>query len=228
MEHQFKTVAIGGFKREDVLSYFELSAKAHSQELESLQGQLTEESAARTALQEALDGAQSDLAQQVTQTEELQQALNLQQSAVARLEERCAQDAKELAQLRQLVTEQKLQLERLTPDAAAYVTLKDHTAGIELKAHSRAQKITAKATRQAEQLEESVIQWVTQLQEQNGLLCAQLDSRVIAAKEQIAQAEEVLEEVQALVASQMEALVQHTQSYLTDLPETTVGQEELN
>ncbi len=46
---QFRTAAIGGFQKQDVMAYLERSAKEHAQRLAQLQKQLEEARTARTA-----------------------------------------------------------------------------------------------------------------------------------------------------------------------------------
>ncbi len=150
---QFRTAAIGGFQKQDVMAYLERSAKEHAQRLAQLQKQLEEARTARTA------GDEQRLAetQRVSELEEENRKLT---DDLAERETVLAKALAELEELRAKAAELETQVAKLTPAATAYEAVKERAANIELDAHSRAQAIERESREKVKKSEEQVRQWL--------------------------------------------------------------------
>lgn len=152
MEQQFRSAAIGGFNRQDVLTYIETSARAHAQEMEALRQELDQ---AKRDLEDARARAVSaeterdDLAPRAAQMEKSTAELESKRSGLAAAE-------RELKELRARVA-------MLEPKAEAYEAVKDKTAGIELEAHQRARKVVEEAQKEADALRAQTEQWLAKV-----------------------------------------------------------------
>jgi len=130
----FKSVAFGGFDKQDVISYIEKTAKAAAAEQEKLQQEnervKLENEALQKALaeaQEQLSAAQSELASVGAQAETLRAELE-QEAALRKSLEAWKAEAEQLA----------ADVERLRPDAAAYAQFREKIGAIECEARKRA------------------------------------------------------------------------------------------
>ena len=180
MDHPFRSAALGGFNKQDVLSFLEEQAKQSAKAQQTLQGRL--EAAERQS--ETLRQEGEELRQQLEEARrEVETARQSRDSLHVQLEqvnqelsasrEQLSQAAKELEQARRERDEARSQLEELRPDAQAYVQLKERTAGVELEAHRRAQAIQEKAESDAQRTRRQVNQWFQRLgREYDKILCA--------------------------------------------------------
>lgn len=142
---QFRTAAIGGFQKQDVMAYLEKSARDHAQRVAQLQKQLEE---ARSAL---------------TSDGETQQ---VQAQRIATLEaenRRLAGVVAEAEQLRAKIAGLEAEVARLSPAATAYEAVREKAANIELDAHTRAQAIERKSRERVQQDQQRVKQWLAQI-----------------------------------------------------------------
>lgn len=142
---QFRTAAIGGFQKQDVMAYLEKSARDHAQRVAQLQKQLEE---ARSAL--ASDG-------------ETQQTQSQRISALEADNRRLAGAMAEVEQLRAKVAALEADVARLAPAAAAYEAVREKAANIELDAHTRAQAIERKSREKVQQDQQRVKQWMAHI-----------------------------------------------------------------
>ncbi len=149
MEQQFHTALFGGFRRQDVLTYIETTARAHAQDMEVLNTQLDK---ARQQAEEASERA----LQAEAKAAELEPRAAQMEKTTAELEDKRSR----LAAAEREVRELKAELAVLTPKAEAYEAVKDKTAGIELEAHQRAKQVVAEAERQAKQVYDQTEQWL--------------------------------------------------------------------
>ena len=224
MDHPFRSAALGGFNRQDVLDYLEKMSAENAQRQQELQQKLeTAEDAqrqlsAQTAQQEEqLAILRRDRDQLKEQLEQVQQAL-----ASSQAQEEAQESA--LTALRQERDELKARVEVLEPEAAAYETIKDRTAGVELEAHPayetikdrtagveleahcRAQNVLDQANVQAKELRRNMEQWLGRVEREYDALRSEVESTVSHAADKLEKAGKCLEQMTALLADQDVAL----------------------
>ena len=213
MDHPFRSAALGGFNRQDVLDYLEKMSAENAQRQQELQQKLeTAEDAqrqlsAQTAQQEEqLAILRRDRDQLKEQLEQVQQAL-----ASSQAQEEAQESA--LTALRQERDELKARVEVLEPEAAAYETIKDRTAGVELEAHCRAQNVLDQANVQAKELRRNMEQWLGRVEREYDALRSEVESTVSHAADKLEKAGKCLEQMTALLADQDVALEALSQAY---------------
>ena len=206
MDHPFRSAALGGFNRQDVLDYLEKTSAENAQRQQELQQKLeaAEEerrqlSAKTTEQEEQLAILRRDRDQLKEQLEQVQQALNSSQAREEAQEEA-------LAALRQERDTFKSRAEALEPDAAAYEAIKERTAGVELEAHCRAQNVLNQADAQAKELRRNMEQWIGRVELEYDALRSEVESTVSHAADKLEKAGKCLEQITALLADQDVAL----------------------
>ena len=128
----FKSVAFGGFDKQDVIRYIEKSA----QEAAALQQSLQQENESLWAEAEGLRAKVQDL------TSRLTAETALREEAQADLErERTSRQALEAAQAE--AGRLSAELEQLRPEAESYAQFRDRVGDIECEAHKRAAELEA-------------------------------------------------------------------------------------
>jgi len=148
---QFRS-AMGGFNRQDVLTYIDAAAKSHAQDMEQIRAELEQ---TRNQLQEfqaraeAAETQVTELAPRAAQMEKATAELEAKRSALAAAE-------REIKELRAKVA-------MLEPKAEAYEAVKEKTAGIELEAHQRAKQVTDEAQAHAAAIRSQTEQWLTKV-----------------------------------------------------------------
>ena len=213
MDHPFRSAALGGFNRQDVLDYLEKTSAENAQRQQELQQKLeaAEEerrqlSAKTTEQEEQLAILRRDRDQLKEQLEQVQQALNSSQAREEAQEEA-------LAALRQERDTLKSRAEALEPDAAAYEAIKECTAGVELEAHCRAQNVLNQADAQAKELRRNMEQWIGRVELEYDALRSEVESTVSHAADKLEKAGKCLEQITALLADQDVALEALSQAY---------------
>ena len=229
MDHPFRSAAVGGFNRQDVLTYLEERAKLAAQAEQKLQDQLDEVSHQAEALRRERDGLRCELEEA---RRELEAARQRRDSLSAQLEQRgrelsaCQERAegaeRELEQARGERDEARGRLASVTPDAQAYVQLKERTAGVELEAHRRAQAIQAKAEEDAQKARRQVEQWLKRMGREYDALCTQVETTVSHAASELEKAGAGLERLNELMSGQGTALEGVRRAY----DETNLGRPE--
>ena len=126
--YAFKSVAFGGFDKQDVIHYIEQTAK--------------EAAAAQERLQKEKEDLQAEADSLRTQVRELQ--TRLETETALREQERTARQGLEAfkPEAERLAAE----LERLRPEAEAYAQFRDRVGDIECDAHKRAAELEASTT----------------------------------------------------------------------------------
>lgn len=198
-EQQFRSVAFGGFHKQDVLNYIESAAKENAARAEASAKELA---AAKTAA-EALEGEKTALAARV---EEL--AAQLEEKTAALEKAEAERDERNAGLVKAEEERDALQkrVAALEPAAAAYKAVKDRMAGIELEAHCRAQAVENAAMEHVSQAEEELESWLLRVQEGYGRLRADLDAAVSRAAGELEQVNRSLEGVSAEFAAHDAAL----------------------
>jgi len=213
MDHPFRSAAIGGFNRQDVLTYLENITKESAQQKQAVQDEL-EQAQAQAA---RLDGELSELRARFAAAEQEKETLRqqLEQANVAltgsrgentRLTAELTEAGQELEQLRG-------QIAALQPDAQAYRELKERTAGVELEAHRRAQTIQEKAEGDARQLRRQMEKWMQRVSREYDSLRTEVETTVSHADAQLDKAGRCLEQATELLNEREVALESLAQAY---------------
>ncbi len=198
-QFQFRTAAFGGFQKQDVLNFVEASAKEHGAKVEPFTKELeqlrTEREASTQELQELTERLAQVEEENSRLTAELTQRTGELSDAVTARDQLRA----EAAQLRR-------QVERLEPLAAAYETVKERTAGIELEAHGRAQAIERTAKEKARKAQLQLVEWLDKVGVAYGRLRSELESTLAQAAGDIQKVEKSLGDMSSQFASHDDAL----------------------
>ena len=226
MDHPFRSAAVGGFNRQDVLSFLEAQSKQAAQAQQELQDQLEEVSGQR----DALSREREDLRAQLEEARrELETARQGRDSLSAQLEERTralsasqsqhSQAARELEEARRELAELRGRVGALEPDAQAFVQLKERTAGVELEAHRRAQSIQAKAEADARRLRQRTEQWLQRLSREYDELRTQVETTISHAADQLDRAGRCLSQAADLMEERELSLESLSQANAETSPE---------
>lgn len=217
-ELQFRTSAIGGFHKQDVLDYIDRANREHLERLDALRRELDESSKARAALEEEKGESERQLAELRDQAErqvgELK-ACREEAETLRRAGEEARRSAEaaraELDAMRERLSQAEAQLAqaqariaRAEPAARAYESLKDRTAGIELEAYHRAQGIQVDAEEQAARTREETGQWLDQVQERYAGARADLEHTVAQTTGELERVRRALEGLSGEFARQNE------------------------
>ena len=202
MDHPFRTAAVGGFNRQDVLTYLEAAAKKAEEEQRRGQMQVEHANEAADRAEEALRESRTRLGELTAQSEQQKTELEAANRELAEL--RAAREAEltELEALREENEQLKEQVEHLRPSAEAYDGLKDRTAGLELEAHQRAQRIEDEAAEQVRRIHHQMELWIQRVQREYDMLRTQVEATVSHAAEQIDRAGKSLNQVNTLINDQ--------------------------
>ena len=149
MEHPFRSAAIGGFNKQDVLDFLEAQSKQTAQAQQELQSRLEESQRQEESLRRELTETSGRLASAEQARDGLSVELELARGVVTENRGELSRLTAELEQARRERDEARAALEAARPGAQAYAELKERTAGVELEAHRRAQTIQAKAEEDA-------------------------------------------------------------------------------
>lgn len=213
MEHPFRSAAIGGFNKQDVLDFLEAQAKQTAQAQQELQGRLEESERQGESLRRELDEANRQLEAVRRALEEAGQAreelagqLERANEAASGSRQEASRLAGELEQARRERDEMRAQRDAVWPDAQAYIELKERTAGVELEAHRRAQAIQAKAEEDAQKARRQVEQWLKRMGREYDALCTQVETTVSHAASELEKAGAGLERLNELMSGQGTAL----------------------
>lgn len=209
MTLQFRTAAVGGFQKKDVLEYIEQSNRTHADALESWKRKLDQEEQTWKDVEERLIQAQEELSQQQGYQEELETLKEEYQDQLAQLQAQLDQKIQRIAQLeseksglmadKQVLMEKNTDLEERLQvsevNAKCYETIKERTAGMELEALRRAQIVENEAKAAVDaiwvQLEEKVQVVENRYQQLRG----KMSTTTAQAMEDIHQIQETLEDL---------------------------------
>lgn len=163
-ENYFRTVAFGGFHKQDVLNYITSANKENQEKNIDLKQRAESAVKEKAELEEKFENAEAARKKNAAECERLSDLLTQRTNALE-------QTGKELAALKteyEKVTARLAELEEKVPkleeDAAAYAALKDHTATIELESHRKAQEIVEQAQTQAAKIRNELEGWLRRVQ----------------------------------------------------------------
>lgn len=143
--YSIKTVAFGGFNKQDVIAYIEKSAKESAALQKEYEDEIAALRAQVSALNSEADALRAEMAETLSERDALATVFAKEQQLCRELE--ALKPAAESA--RQLQSE----IDALRPDAQAYAQLRDHLGVIECEARKRANDLE---TATAAQLLETV------------------------------------------------------------------------
>lgn len=161
---QFRTAALGGFSKQDVLDYIEKANKEHAARMEQLQKELSAVTDERDRLKTRVEEAEGRLVELSSQVQKLTGELADRSAELEQCRGERAVQAEEEGALRARTEELRSRLEQAEQAARSYEAIKDRTAGIELEAHCRAQSIEAAAQVQVEKARQELEQWIYKVQ----------------------------------------------------------------
>ena len=133
--YTFKSVAFGGFDKQDVIHYIEQTSKEAAENLEKLRQERDSLQTEAESLRSQVRELQTRLEAESSLREQAQSQLEAEQTARQELES----SKGEAERLR-------AELEKLRPEAEAYAQFRDRVGDIECDAHKRAAELEADTT----------------------------------------------------------------------------------
>ncbi len=182
---QFRSAALGGFHRQDVLDYFERVARENQEEKEAL---LAERDAAATALEEekaARAQAEGRLLLLEQRAENAVADRKALEEEVAALKERLAEKETALTQAKAEGEALRKAIRELEPSAQSWQHIKDTAGDIEVAAHERAQITIQEAQVKAAEIQAEAARWVLDIQSRCDKLQRDLRSSILAAEKEL-------------------------------------------
>lgn len=212
MEHPFRSAAIGGFNRQDVLDFLEEQAKQAARINQEMQGRLEESQRQseelrqeRDELERQLEKAKLDLEAGGRTWARLNTKLEQTNKELSDSRLQAEQAVRELKQVRQERDRLRQELAAMRPNAQAYLELKERTASVELEAHRRAQAIQEKAERDTSELRGRLELWLRQVFQEYDALRSDVEATVAHAASQLGRAGDELDQLLELLGSQDDA-----------------------
>ena len=216
-ELQFRTAAFGGFQKQDVLDFIDSRSREQQEKLEALTRELEEGAKARAELEEELaaakDRAECLAAEGETLSAQQKQAQEQAEALRAELEQtRARAEAAERG-----LADAQARLAKAEPAAAAYESVKDRTAGMELEAHCRAEQVEAEAAERVKKMREQVEHWLGRVQNEYDRLRTSMDATLSHAGGELEQVRGMLDGLSAELERQDEALEGLAETCRTEL-----------
>ena len=213
MDHPFRSAAVGGFNRQDVLDYLEKTAAENAQKQQELEKQLEQQKQELEQLRRRSGELEEREAIFSRERESMSRELEQTKGVLQDIRQREKAQSEELTQLRQERDRLRARVAALEPDAAAYAAVKDRTAGMELQAHCRAHAVQEQADQQARQVRRQMEQWLRQVQQEYEQLRSQVESTVSHAAGELDKVGKCLQRVNELMEQQEVALEALSQAY---------------
>lgn len=184
-EFQFRTAAIGGFLKQDVLDYIERANREHRERIEQLEKELAAVKGERDELKERTGTLEKDslerrnqLAGLSDQVEELRSRLHQREQELEEIRGESRLQDELQGELSDQMSDLKARLSKAEHAAKAYEAIKDRTAGIELEAHCRAQAVEAAAQVQVDKTRHEVEQWIAKVQGSYDQMRSDIDATI--------------------------------------------------
>lgn len=163
-ENHFRTVAFGGFHKQDVLNYITASSKEKQEENADLKQKAETAMQERAELAEKLEAAEAARKKKADECGRLSATLTERTVALEQAEKELAALRAEHEKASARLAELEEKLPKLEEDAAAFATLKDRTATIELEAHRKAQETVEQAQAQSAKIRSELENWLRRVQ----------------------------------------------------------------
>ncbi len=197
-EIQFRTAAFGGFQKQDVLTYLENSAREHAEEVAALQKKLSDERAAAAEGEKERGELESRLSALKEENQRLAADLTEREAALSQL-------AGHRDELERRIGELQARVGKLDPAAAAYESIKDRTASIELEAHGRARAIEMRAYEKVKKSRTQMMEWFSKMQASYDQMHMDFDGALARIVQELDQARQNLGELSQQLFSHDEA-----------------------
>jgi uncharacterized phage infection (PIP) family protein YhgE len=162
--NRFRTVAFGGFHKQDVLDYITSTSREQQDQTAALKQQAASAIQEREALAEKADSAEAARKKSAAECERLAAALTERTTALERTQRELTALKAEHEKAAARLAELEGRLPTLEADAQAYAQLKDRTATIELEAHRKAQETVEGAKDQATKIRGELESWLRRVQ----------------------------------------------------------------
>ena len=199
MDHPFRTAAVGGFNRQDVLTYLETVSREAEEKQAQLEAELEE--ARKTAEDQGaeLEALRSQAEQHEHEVNALRELIDRQDRELTEL--RDSQETSSGAAETYKAENERLKEEvaALRPSAEAYDSIKERTAGLELEAHHRAQLVEEEADQQAARVHREMEDWARKVEQEYGEIRGQVEDTVARAMEQLNRAGHGLDQINGLL-----------------------------
>ena len=130
MDHPFRSAAVGGFNRQDVLDYLEKTAAENAQKQQELEKQLEQQKQELEQLRRRSGELEEREAIFSRERESMSRELEQTKGVLQDIRQREKAQSEELTKLRQERDRLRTRVAALEPDAAAYAAVKDRTAGL--------------------------------------------------------------------------------------------------
>lgn len=163
-ENYFRTVAFGGFHKQDVLDYITAANKEYQERTADLKQKAEAAQQERETLAGKFEGADAARKKNAAECERLSALLTQRTAALEQTEKELAALKAEHGKTAARLAELEEKLPGLEEDAAAYAVLKDRTATIELEAHRQAQETVEQARAQASKARSELEGWLRRVQ----------------------------------------------------------------
>ncbi len=192
--HHFRTVAFGGFHKQDVLNYITSANKENQDQSSDLKKQAEEAMTAKAKLEEKLEvtesASQKNAAECVRLTTLLTERTNALEQAQRELTALKAEHEAAAARLAELED----RFPKLEADSAAYSDLKDHTATIEMEARRKGCEIVEQAQAQADKMRAEIEGWLRRVQNNYQMLRTDVAATVNHLMNELERSSKTLEE----------------------------------
>lgn len=163
-ENRFRTVAFGGFHKQDVLNYITSASKDYQDQSVDLKKQAEVALKERDELAAKYETAETARKKYAADCERYSTTLTERTDALTRAERLLAELKASLEETSARLAQLEERLPQLEADAEAYAALKDHTATIELEAHRKAQETVDQAQAQSAKIRNELDGWLRRVQ----------------------------------------------------------------
>lgn len=160
----FRTVAFGGFHKQDVLNYITQANRENQEQTADLKQKAESAWQEQQSLTQRCESAEAARKKNAAECERLSATLTERTAALEQAEKELATLKAEYEKASARLSELEEKLPRLEEDAAAYTALKDRTATIELEAHRKAQETVEQAQSQAAKIRGELENWLRRVQ----------------------------------------------------------------
>lgn len=205
-ENHFRTVAFGGFHKQDVLDYITTANKENQEKNASLKLQAETAVKEKVELEEKFESAEAARKKNVAECERLSDLLAQRTTALEQAEKELSALKKEHEKATARLVELEEKVPKLEEDAAAYAALKDHTATIELESHRKAQEIVEQAQNQAAKVRNELEGWLRRVQSSYQHLRTDVSATVSHLINELERGQKALEEAVPAFKQHDEAL----------------------
>lgn len=206
--NRFRTVAFGGFHKQDVLDYITSFSKDYQNQIAGLKQKTEQAQRENAQLAEKAESAEAARSELVSEREWLSAELAQRTAAL----EQAQRELAELKQTHEKAAARLAELEEKLPgleeDAAAYTVLKDRTATIELEAHCKAQETVEQAQAQAARIRGELENWLRRVQSGYQHLRTDVLDTVVHLHGELEQCKTVLEEAEPAFRQHDESLTE--------------------